>query len=427
LQAKAFDAINSAWLHVKGVKPMPVAIILLAALASTQTVAQPPQGEPQRIIVTGVRIQDYRDRLAACLARHCPTNEDADATLALAEAYFLEGQYADGRAAVRSSLNRNARNARNFPEPVSDLYRAHARLSEHLGLYPDARRSSYGVLRALREGIPTEDYRHFTARLELSERMMGEGDFRTAKHELEELIRVARAAGREDVAIVAELRILWFEDIVDRQSSARSRLTEMSQLTAPADRFRSIGAKLVLARIYRTENQDARADALLAEVGRAANGTRRRLIHSPRYELQVQNHTRVRDTVDSGAGVGPMAGANFEVTNVLSELSDNFEDKWIDVGFWIMPDGHVAGFEILRHHNNTDWADPMLASLRGRVYSAGPEPTYRLERYTYTARYEQRTGSHIARRTRDAHVEYLDLTTSGDAPGPPPTEETPSR
>ena len=81
----------------------------------------------QNITVTGVRIQDYRDRLAACLARNCPVNEDVDATLALAEALFLNGEYREARERRRASLGRN-RDARprSFPEPVSDLYRVDA-------------------------------------------------------------------------------------------------------------------------------------------------------------------------------------------------------------------------------------------------------------------------------------------------------------
>ena len=42
--------------------------------------ARPQSGEGQEITVTGRRIQDYRARLAACLARRCPPNEDVDAT-----------------------------------------------------------------------------------------------------------------------------------------------------------------------------------------------------------------------------------------------------------------------------------------------------------------------------------------------------------
>ncbi|HEV2817365.1 MAG TPA: hypothetical protein VGW40_09130 [Allosphingosinicella sp.] len=401
---------------------------MLLALLIAAAAAEPPPQQAPTIVVTGPRLQDYRDRLAQCLARRCPTNEDADATLALAEALFLNGDYHEGRAVVQASLRRNARQAGAFPEPVSDLYRAHSRLSRHLGEDSDARRSAFGILSALQTGIPREDHRHFTARLELSELLMNSGNLAGAKRELEQLARIARAAGREDVAIMAELRTLWFELLADNQADARARLTEMSRLTAPDQRLRAAGAKLLLARLYRGEGQTERADALLAEVGGAVNGARRRLLHAPPYQLQVLDHARVRDTVDSPGqnGGGPLALGNFNVTNVLMSLPDNFEDKWIDVGFWIMPDGRVAGLEILRSRNNPDWADPMIASMRGRVYSAGPEPTYRVERYTYTTGYERRTGTNIRRRSRAARVEYLDLTAPGQVTGPPPTADAPA-
>ena len=395
--------------------------LLIAAPAAAQ---QPPRADSQDapIIVTGVRIQDYRDALARCLARNCPTNEDADATLALAEALFLNGGYHEARGELQASLRRNRGQARAFPEPVSDLYRGHARLSRHLGQDTDARRSTYGILSALREGIPAEDHRHFTARLEISELQMLQGNLNGARRDLQQLARVARRAGREDVATIAELRILWFELIADPQNSARARLIDMSRLTRPQDRMRATGAKLLLARLYRSEGETERADAMLAEVGRAARGVaRRRLLHAPAFQMQVQDPSAVRDSVDSGSGE-----ENFHVGNVLSRMSDNFEDKWIDVGFWVMPDGRVSGLEIMRQSHNPDWAEPLLASIRGRGYSTGPEATYRLERYTYTAPYERVTGSNIPRRTRAARVEYLDLTAGEQAPGPPPSGETPS-
>ena len=386
---------------------------LLAMAAASPAIAQREE-EPPAIVVTGVRIQDFRDALARCLARRCPPNEDADATLALAEALFLNGGYHEGRDTVQASLRRNREQAGAYPEPVSDLYRAHARLSRHLGQDGDARRSTYGILGALREGIPQEDYRHFTARLELSEMLMASGNLNSARRELTQLARTARAAGREDVATVAELRILWFELVADPQGSARQRLIAMSRLSGSADRMRMTGAKLLLARLYRNEGQAGRADALIAEIGRAAaGGTRRRLLHAPAFQLQVQDPN----------AVGNSMGESLNAANVLSRMSDNFEDKWIDVGFWVMPDGRVSGLEIMRQSHRPDWADPLLASIRGRTYSTGPEATYRLERYSYTAPYERVTGTNIPRRSRGARVEYLDLSAGERAPGPPPAAE----
>ena len=173
-------------------------LILLAAPAAAQDRGEGEEPS-EAIIVTGIRIQDYRDRLAACLARNCPPDEDADATLALAEALFLEGDYDQARGAVHASLGRNRNRARDYPEPVSDLYRAHARLSRHMGEDRDALRSTHGILNALQQGIPAEDHRHFTARIELAEVQMMMGRWNGARRELDRLrhaYRGERAASR---------------------------------------------------------------------------------------------------------------------------------------------------------------------------------------------------------------------------------------
>ncbi len=397
--------------------------LLLALLLAAPTAAQDDPGQPA-IIVTGQRIQDLRDALARCLARNCPTDQDADATLALAEALFLNGGYREGRDTVQASLRRNRGNAGAFPEPVSDLYRAHGRLSRHLGFDEDGRRSTYGILRALREGIPQEDHRHFTARFEISEVLMMAGNYRSARRQLEELVRHARAAGREDVATTAELRMLWYDDIYFPRGDARARLIQVSRLTAPDQRMRATGARILLARIYRREGRTVQADALIAEIGQAArSGTTRRLLYAPSYQLHMVDHGSTPEAESmEGGPMGPSMLAN----RILS-IPDNFEDKWIDVGFWVMPDGTVSDLEILRKRNNPDWADPLLASMRQRRYAPGPEATYRMERYTYTASYTRTTRTRLPVRSLGARVEYFDLTRDmpGQAPSAPPTPEGP--
>lgn len=389
-------------------------LALMIAVSAAQPPARPDPPQPT-IVVTGPRIQDYRDRLAACLARHCPTNEDADATLALAEMLFLDGEYRESRNILQASLRRNRGQARAFPEPVSDLYRAHARLSSHLGFADDTRRSAYGVLGALQEGLPQEDHRHFTARLELAEHLIRSGNIVSARRELARLIEVARAAGRDDVVALAELRGLWFDYVSGRtgeegtrSDDAKRRLAQLAQSADPAQRMRAVGATILLARIDRIEGRRAEADALLAGLGRseAARGARR-LLFSPPYELAehqiepISGATSLRELISFSSGHG--------------QIPDAFEHKWIDVGFWVLPDGRVSGLEILRRGENPGWADPLLESIRGRRYSAAAEPSYRLERYSYTSDYERVLRSRIPERSRRARVEYLDLTT-GDVP-----------
>jgi hypothetical protein len=387
----------------------------LSQVRPTGADAARPGESGRPIVVTGIRIQDYRDRLAACLARHCPVNEDVDATLALAEAFFLNGDYSDGRHAVGASIGRNRDQAAAFPEPVSDLFRAYTRLSRHLGYDDQAARSANDILRALQAGLPQEDYRHFTARLEIADLQMAMGNAVRARRELAELARAARAANREDVVAMAELRTIWFDYIVYAHGDTKTRLIELSRATDPAQRFRTAGAKILLARILRSEGDAARADALLAEVGHG-NGAQaqRRLISSPRYELQISERTPLGE-VAANPGISEMVLLN----NVNNRRLDNFEGKWIDVGFWVMPDGRVSELEVVRTGGEAQWAPPLLDSIRGRVYSTAAEPTYRLERYTYTSGYEIATGTRMMRHSPRARAEYLDLTANAPDARPP--------
>jgi hypothetical protein len=378
---------------------------ILSALIAIPAAAQPPR-EPasggQDVVVTGTRIQDYRDRLAACLARHCPVNEDVDATLALAEVLFMAGDYRDARTAIRGSIGRNRGAANHFPEPVSDLFRANARVSRHIGMDAEAQRTTREILYALQAGLPTEDYRHFTARLEISQSLIAFGQYRAARNELSRLITLARAAGRTDVVQVAELRSLWADYLDTPARTVPSRLIEMAGWTDPARRISAVGARILLIRIYTEHGDTARADAMTAELGRM--GSRRQLLFNPPYEMAVHE-----------VGVGSGASGMASYTNVNFRMSDNFEDKWIEVGFWIKPDGRVDDLEIVRRSRGSGgWETPLIESMRGRRYSTGTESTYRLERYTYTAGYENRTGSHLTQRSPAARVEYFDL--SGDRP-----------
>jgi tetratricopeptide (TPR) repeat protein len=379
-------------------------LAFLAALPAPAMAQQrEAQPEGQEIVVTGARIQDYRDRLAACLARHCPPNEDIDATTALAEMLFMAGDYRQARTTLRASLGRNRDEARNYPEPVSDLYRANARVARHLGLDRDAQFSTRDILRALQAGLPVEDHRHFSARLEIAQSLIAFNQYRAAQRELRRLAELARAAGRADVAAVAELRSLWVDYIQVPQGSAVRDLTALSRRTGPENRISAIGAKMLLIRIYGERGDAGRVDALLAEL-RQTNTQRRQLLFAPLYRLAVSE--------DDGQTEGglPLAGRSMDTT--LARRAGNFDDMWIDVAFWVQPDGRVNDLQIVRKRGNPDWADPLLQSIRGRRYAAipGTEPTYRLERYTYTSGYEMRGGTHIAQRSPRARVEYFDLT-----------------
>ncbi len=381
------------------------------ALSAMPAAAQNYRSDGSTVTVVGRNLPQYRDRLAACLARNCPVNEDVDATLALAESLFLNGEYREARSVVRASIRRNGAQARAFPEPVSDLYRVQTRLARHLGLDREARLASFDILNALQAGLPREDHRHFTARLEIADMQLQSGNLIGAQRALGELIDLARAAGREDVVVMAELRGAFYQlAAVSRHGEALARLQRWANLEGDANRFRATGARLMLARHYRRQGDIARSDALFDQVARnSAMSARRRLLYSPRVQLAQQ--ARLDGDYD------PMDPANIS-PHVTTP--DDMENGWIDVGFWVSPDGRVSDVEILRRGAEPSWSAPLTRSIEGRGYSVGTDPSYKIERYTYTSEWLRGTGSRLARRSPAARVEYLDLSTTAETAAAPP-------
>jgi len=402
-------------------------LLLSLALASAASSVQPPPPAPpsSTIVVTGRRLPDYRAALEACLARNCPPNEDIDATMALAEALFVEGDYHGARRAILRSIGRNHDEVRNYPEPVSDLYRANARVARNLGLDRAARFSTVEILETLQTGIPVEDHRHFTARFEIAQELVAFGLYRQANGMLRDLANRARAIGRDDVVAMAELRQMWISQLVAPRGSPPSR--QLLALANSPDPRRSMGAKMLLIRIYSENGDRSDAERLMAELGRTTG--RRQLLFSPPYEMlqrdDVEGNARTANQLYRGQ-LG--AGQPIVMANTEARLVGNFDDKWIEVGFWIRPDGRVEGLETVRRRNETTWARPLLQSIRGRRYAASDQSTYRLERYTYTAGYNEfSSGTRTVTRSPRARVEYFDLSATAVPTDPPPSTEQPVR
>jgi hypothetical protein len=375
----------------------------LLAVASPEPMVRPAVETPP-IVVTGKRSEDSEKALRACLERHCPPDEDIAATLAHAETLFVTGDYARARTALRRSLDRNRKHAGRFPEPVSDLYRANALASNHLGFEQDYYRSTWGILSALNEGIPRQDARHFGARMEIAAMTARLRGFAAAEAVYSDLARDADKAGRPDIAAIARLRAAGLAWGRTPSAANRRRLKAIASSTGIGTEVAARMAKLYLARIAQEEGRGADADALLREVSTSGFG-RPVLVYSPPYELDVRE---LRDDVD----MSPNAARG----NPARRYGGNFDKTWIDVGFWVQPAGNVSDVAILLKSGEPSWAAPLLKSIAGRRYAPVPDAAYRLERYTYTAGYESQTGSRLKLRSPRARVEYFDLTVDGAAP-----------
>ena len=391
-------------------------LLLMATLVVAPTEARMAYATPE-IVVVGRRIEDAKARLDSCLARNCPADEDIDATLALAEGQIIAGKYREARTTLLQSLGRNKDQAKRYPIPVSDLYRANGRVAAHLGFDGDYYRSTWGIYRALKKGLPSAEYRHFSAQMEIAE-MMG----RTRGHDrarlyYEKIAGDARKAGRQDIAAIAELRSALRHL---PPSMGRPVVRKIANSKDPSMRAAALEAKLALARTAYEENDLEAAQAIQTEFA-TFDIERPILIYSPPYEILEQE--KLNDSMFGVQMNAPGPGGRAVTKNLpygrwstTGRLSPSFDDMWIDVGFRITRAGEVADVKVLRSRGDIFWTDPLLASIRARRYTPGADNdpnSVRLERYTYTSRYEGTTGSRLADRSPQGRIEYLDLSAGG--------------
>jgi len=371
-------------------------IFLLATLlAAAPAAAQQQDASKQEIVVTGTRLSDTRKALEACLARNCPPDEDVNASLAHAENLFVAGEYHQARKTVKDSISRNDRHARKYPEPVSDLYRANSRISIHLGEGKDYEWSTWGIKRALKAGLPDDDLRILGADLEVAGMQAGLKRFDAARITYRRVERKAMELGRPDLAATARIRQAWLSHLNGHTATTRSELLKVAKNPDPKIAAQRLAALVLLARLDRREGKIASSDALLSEL-RKVGFTKPTLLYSPPLDLNVTGR-------DEGSG---------SVTRQMAV--DDFEDQWADVGFWVRPDGRVADVEIIRQKGQSQWLKPVLKSISGRIYAplkgASEEGSFRVERYSYTSLWADRTGTRLRQRAADGRVEFLDLT-----------------
>lgn len=379
---------------------------LLAGLLLTATplLAQraAPSSQPQgattkEIIVTGRRLTDTERALAECLARKCPPDQDIDATLAHVENLFVAGQYQQARMTSKASLHRNRKHAARYPVPVSDLERSNGRVSAHLGEKFDYQYSTWGIRRALKKGLPETDPRLVGANIEIAQMLAATGRTEAAAEKYAEASRDAARIDRPDLVAAADLRLAYLRLLLGDDYGGRKSLEKIAAQNDPRARGARLAALLLLSQDDRKKGKPDRTDELLAEF-RKARLKQPVLLFAPDYTLHV-NEAATDDFFRSGLRGLPL---------------DTYEKKWIDVGFWVRPDGRVEDVQVLRASGKQDWAEPLLKSVAGRIYSPvsenDAEGAFRIERYSYTSFWDRITGSRIRQRGVKARVEFLDLT-----------------
>ena len=384
----------------------PLLSLLLAAAPAAP--AAPPVAAGQTIVVTGNRISETERALRECIARHCPPKEDIQATLAHAENLFVAGRYRDARGVTRASIGRNHRYRKELPVDVSDLYRANGRIAVHLGEGQDYELST-GIMRGiLDDAFGKADAKVLMADVEWADMYASMGRFDRARELYDSVAARAAKGSRPDLAGIARVRSAFTFELQGETGAAQRALRTIAADISEPNRIGRLSALVLLARLDRKHGNAASSNELV-EVMRSLHAKKPVLIYAPALDLP------------HGLAEGDAATGQ-QVSAISMLAGNNFTERWIDVGFWITPQGRVSDAEVLRSHGSLDWSGQLLRQISGRIYTPIDEPggTYRIERYTYTARWlRDVTGSHIRQRSPNVQIEYLDLTNE-PAPTPAP-------
>ena len=110
----------------------------------------------------------------------------------------------------------------------------------------------------------------------------------------------------------------WIDYLLGDEGGARYKLRKMAADEAPEARVSRISALVLLSRMDREKGKSGDTDELIAEL-KKAKLDKPVLLYSPPMQLK---RSPIQDEGEAG--------------NVLRLwATDTFEDKWVDVGFWV--------------------------------------------------------------------------------------------
>jgi hypothetical protein len=374
-----------------------------AALSFAQANSVFAQDADKTIVVTARSLKETAADLAACLARKCPPDEDVKATLAHAENQFVQGDYKAARSTLLKSVGRNNDAAKQFPVPVSDLQRANARIAAQLGEGDSYRLSTLDSRDALKAGLPEGDPRILASSIEVGEMRARLGYRDEAQRIFKDIAKEAESKGQKRIQWAAQMRqafLLSGSSSLDDNKQGRDLLNKLAETAGDEASGLRLAAKVMLARDERksgAENEEA-TKALIAEYAKSGATLRPTVLYAPKINL-----SSLKKRPKTGLALAQMA-------------TDNFDKQWIDVGFWITPDGKIQDAEVLRKSGKENaWAEAVLSSINGRIYAPlkrdpGDPGIYAVERYTFTSLMEDRTGTRVNQRSATGRIERIDLT-----------------
>jgi len=372
------------------------------------------QSANNQIVVSGTPIEESGRALAACIERSCPPDEEIALTLAHAENQFVAGEYKDGESTLSRSISRNRKHKASVPVPLSDLYRASGRFAVHLGEARDFKHATLEMRDVLEDAFGDDDRRVLIADTEVGDSRAKLGFPRGARRIYEDVEKRALDLGHTRVASFARLRQAllnqaeWQVRKYDPALLEKYEATLAQLIKEPLENSRDfvMVAQVMKARLDRSLDRPGATDALIERFA-AMGGTK----------TPVLLFNKPLDTVTNG-GFPVEREFGFLQSNTLDRLTTPQlnQPRFIDVGFWVRPDGTADEAEVLRAQGPEGWHGAVIESIASRRYAPldldrTSPGFFQVERYTLTSRFaEETTGTRIRRREPGYRIERLDLT-----------------
>lgn len=351
------------------------------------------------IVVSGKRLSDaYQE----CVNRACPPLRDAQVSIAYAEQQFRDGAYVKARKTLAAAVARNKRYAATAPKPVAAIYEAYATVALHDGEMDVYRKAVAGQVGTLRRNLPPTDPAVVAVAFTTGDMwvMLNKGEAADSSYHAVE--QRALAQGNATLAMLATLRRVGLASAQGYPDKAARLMAEAEARPAAADPALRTGLQVVRLRLAARRTENGKVDQLVKEIGHDVS-TQPVLIWAPPYEPTAQ--ASARD-----------AALKFDAIDPVAPTSGEFDPvKWVDIGFWIRPNGRTEQSEILRGSQSTGWASYLLKQISGRRYTGVPSASgssgvYRIERFTLRGTYIVPKGSLVRRRAGPKELEVIDLT-----------------
>lgn len=348
----------------------------------------------QDIVVRGKRLSEASEE---CQRGGCSARRDAQVSIALAEQQFRIGDYASAKNTLAAAVSRNRSRVATDPRPVAALYEAYATVSVHGGDLERYRSAMSERVRIVREHLPQGDKAVAAAEFNMADVWMRLGRASMADKVLATAEQRLLSEGQTRSASVATLKRAAIATALKDQEKA-NRLLDAVDRASANDPDLSRAAQIVRLRLAVREPDQAMVDSMVASV-RANASARPLLLWAPPYGEDARAAAQ-REFVRFN-GVDPAGNRNYEPL------------RWVDVGFWVKPDGHTGDIEVLRGSRSRAWVVPLLEQVAGRRYTAVGAAdglgTYRIERFTWRATLKKPIGQLVRMPSGPPSLEVLDL------------------